>query len=237
MNYTYSAFSNRGGRENNEDAVKTCIRGESAVFVVADGLGGHGFGEVASDIAVNAVCRAFEKAEISEEAARSCVLYANSSVIEKQNSEPKYKNMRSTVACAFVCGKDVYCANIGDTRIYLFHDGRARLISQDHSVAAITARAQSKSLDTRCDPDRNRLTRVLGNCEDTEPYINRIQVENGDALLLCTDGFWEYIPETEMEFDLIKSRNTSEWISYMLVRIFDRAPQNHDNLTAVSVMF
>jgi len=239
MNYTYATYTSPGGRLNNEDAVRVLDEKRKAAFVLADGLGGHGFGEVASEIAVNAVCEAFAvlRKLTAGEAAR-CIEAANKAILRTQTESASLKNMRSTVAALFIDGANAFGANVGDSRLYHFKAGSIALISKDHSVAAVSARiGEMKEANIRFHPDRNRLTRVLGNSEQARPEIYPIFLSKGDAVLLCSDGFWEYIRETEMEIDLAKSANPDEWMNYMLVRILNQVIENHDNLSAITIMF
>jgi len=239
MNCKYATYTSVGGRNNNEDALKILDNGRRAAFVLADGLGGYGFGEIASEIVVNTVCEAFaviRKVNVKEIA--NCIEKANKAIQRAQAESVKLKNMRSTIAALFCDKSDTFAVNIGDSRLYHFHAGRVTFISKDHSVAATLARiGEIKETQIRFHPDRNRLTRVLGNCQETRPEIYKLPLINGDAVLICSDGFWEYIRETEMEIDLAKSANPDEWMNYMLIRILNEVKEDHDNLSAITIIF
>ena len=108
----------------------------------------------------------------------------------------------------------------------------------DHSVPAMLAQAgRVDPADIRNHEDRNKLLKVLGDSEDLalkgEKQYDTIELEDGDAFLLCSDGFWEYVYETEMEIDLSKSDSAHEWKTYMLKRLLNRVTDNNDNFTLI----
>ena len=110
--------------------------------------------------------------------------------------------------------------------------------TKDHSVPQVLVSAGDiRPEDIRGHEDRNRLLRSLGNQDDFRPVIfeNPFQVRSGDAFLLCTDGFWEYILENEMEELLSNSDSTAQWLQLMKKLLLSRAPKNQDNYTAIGI--
>lgn len=238
MEFNTYAYSNVGGRKNNEDY---CLCKDN-VWVVCDGLGGHDCGEVASQTAAEAISSyvVHKGVNLSAQFMTDVVTYANRSVIAKQKTDEKLESMRTTLVFAAADGAKLRYANVGDSRFYYFKGGQLSLHSEDHSVSYASVKLGDSSYeDIRTDPDRNKLIKVLGDKEDLSVKIPEQEIipERGDAFLLCTDGFWEYVYEAEMETDLIKSTNAREWVNFMAKRVLLRTKNtDNDNFTAIAVM-
>lgn len=220
-------YSCAGGHEINEDS---CLGlPERGIFIVADGLGGHTDGEKASIAAIDYFERSCRGNYTDEEITR-LLEEANIEVLNKGDGG------KTTVAAAFTeNGKFIY-ANVGDSRVYYFRSGKIIAVTKDHSVCqASVDMGMMRPEDIRGSEDRSRLLKVLG----AEKVLNikkryqPIEVQNGDAFLICSDGFWEYVYETEMEIDLHKSESAEQWLKYMLKRHILRAENKGDNYTAV----
>lgn len=220
-------YSCAAGHEINEDSC-LCSQ-EKGMFIVADGLGGHSDGEKASLAAVD---------YFEENYRGGCNNEVISRLIEGANAEV-LKNGdggKTTVAAAFAENGHFFYANAGDSRVYYFRDGRIIAQTKDHSVCqASVDMGMIRPEDIRGNEDRSRLLKVLGSEEslNIKKAYPPIRIQNGDAFLLCSDGFWEYVYETEMEADLLKSDNSETWLKYMLKRHILRAENKGDNYTAV----
>ena len=237
MNFVTHAYTNNGGRSNNEDY---CTYGDG-IWLVADGLGGHDSGEVASKAASDAVKELFPTDQKIDEAfMMNIIKKANSAVITSQSGNSSLSGMRTTLVFAVTDGKKLKYANVGDSRFYYFKQGRMSNVTEDHSVSAASVKMGDITYDEiRNDPDRNKLTKVLGDKEDISVKlpVTEIIPEVGDAFLICSDGFWEHVYETEMEVDLAKSQTPKEWVNYMAKRIILKTHNNgNDNFTAIAVM-
>ena len=238
MTFETYAYSSSGGRNNNEDF---CVY-RNGVWVLADGLGGHDCGEVASETGATAAVQLVDEKGISldDQFLADILSTANHSVIAKQAEDESLKGMRTTIVMAISDGSSVRYANVGDSRFYYFRNGFLEYQSEDHSVSALSAKLGDISYDDiRGDDDRNKLLKVLGNEEGLNVTLpdDIIPAQSGDAFLLCSDGFWEYVHEREMEIDLAKSANPKEWLHYMIKRIILRTHNiGNDNFTAIGVM-
>ncbi len=223
-------YSCAAGHEINEDS---CLcSAERGIFIVADGLGGHSDGEKASLAAVDY----FEEnclGGYTSERLSELLEGANTEVIKKGDGG------KTTVAAAFTENGYFHYANAGDSRVYYFRDGRIIAQTKDHSVCqASVDMGMIRPEDIRGNEDRSRLLKVLGSEEklNIKKSYPPIKIRNGDAFLVCSDGFWEYIYETEMEADLLKSDNSETWLKYMMKRHILRAENKGDNYTAVCGM-
>ncbi len=220
-----ASFTSAGGFEINEDSF-FCGEG---VFAVADGLGGHADGEKASAEAVRYLkenCRGGYTAESINE-----ILEGANSAVRALECEA-----RTTVAAAFIEGKYFQCANAGDSRVYYFKKGSVALQTKDHSVCQASVDMGLMSSDEiRGNEDRSRLLKVLGSSEklNLKKSYEPVEISSGDAFLVCSDGFWEYVTETEMEADLLKSDTAEKWMRYMLKRHLLASENKGDNYTLI----
>ena len=228
---TYS-YTNTGGCSPNEDASGYCSDDRRYLWVLCDGLGGHECGEKASNSAVDAMLEKFSSGSLQEHQDLA-------SIIEQVNR--KVCNLGgplTTIVSAFYKNGLISIVNVGDSRLYYFRNRKLVSVTTDHSVAfADYCMQKIKYGDLRFHPDRSSLMKALGVKEPVgvQCYPS-FQVFPGDAFLLCSDGFWEYVFEPEMEIDLIKSETPEIWVDYMLKRAAARIPSDNDNMTVLAVL-
>ncbi len=238
MNIEFHSYTNKGGRPNNEDTMQIVSEPDYCAAIVCDGLGGQGGGETASQTA--AECFAVNAAKIhafEDKDLLAILSAANKAVVKGCAADPAFARMRTTIAGCVIDHDKLKCFNIGDSRFYFFRRGSLKFMSRDHSVPQLSVDMMVDSFDSlRFNPDRNRLTRVLGNEEmaDAGMMPTEFVLESGDAFLVCSDGFWEYVYETEMEIDLAKAATAEQWIKYMLIRLLLRTDDNNDNYTVIA---
>jgi serine/threonine protein phosphatase PrpC len=241
LSLSTAALSRPGGRPVNEDAEGRATHGgDHSCCVVADGLGGHGGGDVASATAVAAVLDSFRaRPFLTALDIKRHIQAADEALRQRKAAEPALAGMHTTIVVLLSDGAQALWAHVGDSRLNLFRDGRFVLRTRDHSVPQVMADAGDIAEQAiRRHEDRSRLLRSLGDAEPARVEVapEPCPLEPGDAVLLCTDGFWEYVLETEMEADLAKARSPGEWLELMTVdRLLRRAPQDHDNYTALAV--
>lgn len=234
MKVLYSQYTDAGGRENNEDAVAVAVAEHGHLFVVADGLGGHDDGEKASRIAVEEIKRRFlEDGERFDP--ENAVCAANGLILERQKIEGS--SMRTTVALAWVGKSLTRFAHVGDSRIYALDKEGIVYQSPDHSVSQMAVERGEISLDgIRGHCDRNKLTGALGADEKVSVCLNAVKNREYDGLLLCTDGFWEYVYESEMISLFGEAQVPNVWIEKMHRLHAARVDGSHDNNTALAVI-
>lgn len=234
-------LSKRGGRETNQDACGYLELAEGACWVVADGLGGHRGGETAARLAVEAVLSSFRRdREVSPAAIESHILAAHEAILEQRRESPELNGMRTTIVVLLTDYESYLWGHVGDSRLYAFRGGSLRFQTRDHSVPQMLADAGDIHPDKiRHHPDRNRLLRSLGTDEPPLPVVQQEKraLHGDDAFLLCVDGFWEHVLETEMEVDFAKSRGPGDWLTRMEGRILQRAGDDSDNHSAIAVFF
>jgi len=232
---TYS-YTNQGGRGNNEDYSCYDYSKDFGVWTLADGLGGHNSGEAASRLAATMIVNDMKVLrKVSDNSLLDIINKANKLILSEQKNTV-YDGMRTTVVSAFVQDNNFHYFNVGDSRMYYFKNGCLYRQSKDHSVSQVAVALGEISLaDIRFHDDRNKLLKVLGDTEDLGilKIEDKIPMETGDAFLLCSDGFWEYVFETEMEIDLLKAQTPKQWIEFMVKRLLLRVTGNNDNFSVI----
>lgn len=213
---------------------------DTSVYAVADGMGGHDSGEIASELAVRTLMREVRRrvegaGSFSEEILENCLdesfQSANNAV--KEFSERRRSDMGTTLVTALLYrGSMAFVANVGDSRAYLFRDGTLKQISMDHSlVANLVAMGKITAEAARSHPHSNILIRTVGKEWDVEIDVFKQVVRSGDRLLLCSDGLWGEVEDQEITRIL---REFPE--SRLACRELIRAANQHggrDNITAV----
>lgn len=231
-------YSNRGDRSYNEDSVGSRMEGDKGIFVVADGLGGHSLGELASTCVRETLLEGFPcQDEDPGRWFKEQIADANRRMIALQ--EEKGTLLKSTVAALYVMGNRAVWAHAGDSRLYYIHEDRLKAFTEDHSVAYKKYKAGEISRsDIAFDEDQSRILRAIGSRDHNEPAIcvwDEI-LSPGDAFFLCSDGAWEFLDDEEIVIDFLKSENSKQWAEYLLLRMMERINGGNDNLTILTVI-
>ena len=237
---TYTVFTDRGGREVNEDSARVFEKDGKKCLVLCDGLGGHGKGEVASALVVEAVGQIFNSAQkIDEDFLRSAFQLSQEALIDEQIRQDAKTDMKTTAVAMYIDGNKVQWGHVGDSRLYAFAKNKVKLRTLDHSVPQMLVFAREiKEKQIRNHPDRNRLLRVMGIEWEKPMYelAEQTQLEKYQAFLLCSDGFWELIDEKQMCKLLKNSSTVEEWMQAMVEVIKQNGiGKNMDNYTAIAL--
>lgn len=236
---SYYMFTNEGSREVNEDSCNVVNLNDKYCFIVADGLGGHGRGEEASALVVNHMSDEFMKNANIDDFLESSVVNAQVALMKAQEEKHTRNEMKTTLVAAMVDGLNLKWIHVGDSRLYRFVKNKVKERTIDHSVPQMLAMTgEIKEKEIRNHPDRNRLLKVMG-IEWESPKYTVSPVSNvldTQALLLCTDGFWELITEKEMCKVLKKCKSVEEWINRMAEIVAENGKDKKmDNYTAIGV--
>ena len=235
LQYSSAKLSKQGGRDYNEDSYGADeARG---IYVLADGLGGHGGGSEASQIAVKSMTKTLSDKDFNAESLQDAILRTNELILSQQKRETLLANMRTTLVVLWIREDKAIWGHIGDSRLYLIFKGELITQTKDHSVPQALVQAGEIELDDiRYHEDRSRLRQALGQESTPNPSIqNVVQLLPGFVFLMVTDGFWEYIWEDEMIVDWCKSKNPEKWLNFMEDRLVRKVEKNHDNYTAIAV--
>ena len=193
-------------RPSNQDAL-LIQPGEYGLFGVADGMGGHKAGDVASRMAVELVGEALSGKKPQANAFREAIQNANTRIFQAQLQDESLHGMGTTFTAVWEDQNKVLLGHVGDSRAYLLRDGELRQISQDHSmVAELVRNGQLTPEEARRHPYRNIITRAVGTGVLVQVDVTEEKRLPGDLYLLCSDGLSEYVePETMREILLEKS--------------------------------
>lgn len=235
MDLSYETLSNKGERQVNEDCLGVTVCANAVVFVLCDGLGGHGNGEAASSHVVSMMDFCINNGMSVEES----IQRSQDTLLERQKAEKLEDSMKTTLTCLVVDGENAWFAHVGDSRIYWFEKGKYCLRSQDHSVPQMLANSGAiREEEIRHHEDRSRLLRVMGTEWNSPKYQwgEKITLTNESSFLLCSDGFWELIDEKMMAKFLKKSKTPEEWLSRMEQEVIKNGRgTNMDNYSAIAV--
>jgi len=204
-----AGVSERGRRPTNEDQIGSAVpvdatvrERKGALFVLADGLGGHLGGEVASEIAVRTLIDDYYGPASHgriETALQRAVQAANLRIFQRANLDGDLWKMATTLVALAITATQAYVAHVGDSRVYHWRAGRLTRLTNDHSEAAELFRRGFVKPDRLGDhPGRHALTRTLGSDLIVRPDFIRQSVEAGDRFLLCSDGLWSALSEREL---------------------------------------
>lgn len=231
-------ISKKGGREVNEDAVGMQQQNGIYCFMLADGLGGHGGGDVASELALRTINECFmAQADISYDIMYAYLEAAQHAITEKRAESAEFANIATTITVLLTDGVRAIWGHCGDSRIYRFKKHRIQEVTDDQSVAFTSFLAGDiKYSQIRYSPDQNKLLHSLSDGKKFKPIVSRItRLDKDSAFLMCSDGLWEYVTEKFMEKTRKKSLTPKEWLKLMLDERKRVAPPDADNYSAIAI--
>lgn len=239
MNLTYAIFSDKGDREINEDSVGKANNSSGSCFILCDGLGGHGMGDVASKLVVNTFKKMFIAGNTCSDFLEAAFQNAQKLLMKKQVELKAMRKMKTTTAAVVIDDKKAYIGYIGDSRVYVFRKNKMKKRTLDHSIPQMLVFSKEiKENEIRNHPDRNILLRVMGIEWDEPMYeiMKPIVLKKDRAFLLCSDGFWELIEEDRMCALLEKAESVDDWVNSMAQTVKNNgANRNMDNYSAIAI--
>ena len=196
-------------RASNQDALLT-VPGKYGLYGVADGMGGHKAGDVASRIAVATMERTLQGAKPSEKMLRAAIEEASLLIYETQEKHPEMSGMGTTLTVIWEDKNRVLLGHVGDSRAYLLRDGEIRQVSQDHSMVGEMVRDGILTPEEAAvHPYRNIITRALGTDDSVLVDIAELDKKKGDIYLICSDGLYEYVKDQQMR-DILLNKPLEE---------------------------
>jgi len=235
---SYSALDKGKKRKYNEDSLlvyepkdKKIYSKKGYLYIVADGVGGLNKGDVASKTAVETIKKEYylSKSTNAAKALVNAVKKANAKIYSLSTKEEK---MGTTVVCMIIKEDKAYIASVGDSRAYIFREGKLKKLTEDHSFVGERIRmGELTEEQARVHPRKNIILRCLGDKKSVDIDIFTYGIAKGDKFLLCSDGLWGELPHTELE-DIIKKDSSS--VVNTLVSSANKAGGS-DNISAILV--
>lgn len=222
-------------RQGNEDSY--CVCPDLNLVAVADGMGGHEAGEVASRMALQAIedfLRKHPEAALTpKKVLHQAVLEANSKVFEAAQKNKGYRGMGTTLSAGLLLGRDLYLAHIGDSRVYLINN-QVNQLTQDHSlVNELVLNGGISEEEALNHPQKNILTRALGTIAEVNADLIHTNLKKGERLLFCTDGLSNLIVKEEIFQVVSEAPDLSQGVQRLLAMALERGGK--DNITMILV--
>jgi PPM family protein phosphatase len=226
-------------REINEDSGRyvspsdpAVLKQKGSLLIVADGMGGHSAGEVASGMAVELVPRLYYEAEGEPQAAlKAAVEEANRRIYAAAAEDAEKHGMGTTCTALAIIEDQAFAAHVGDSRLYMKRDGKIYRLTEDHSAVMEMVKLGIITLEeARTHEDKNVILRALGTTPEVEvATLESFSVHVGDQYLLCSDGLYDLVPDDEIESELNETSDIHA-ASERLITLA-KARGGHDNIT------
>lgn len=241
MKFTIYQESRTGMRANNEDRLAYCYSRDALLMVVADGMGGHYYGEVAAQIAVQTLTEAFPR-EFQPRMRdpflflQKGMLNAHRAILDFAGKHRLVDSPRTTCVACVIQNSVAYWAHSGDSRLYLLRNGKVLAQTRDHSRVRLLFDQGVISEDQMPGhPDRNKIYGCLGGQQTPEiEYSRKATLETGDVLVLCTDGVWSALPADTLAVSL-QSADLMHAVPVLLGQAEARGGSHADNLSMMAV--
>ena len=214
-------------RENNEDVIVTSDR----LALVADGMGGHPGGEIAAEVVAGVVPAAFTGQSVDE--LEAAVRAANWAIRDRAVAQPGLEGMGTTICAAgLLTTGHVALVNVGDSRAYLWHEGALSQLTRDHSLTAeLIERGELREEDAAQHPYYGILTRALGVASDVEIDRTTLAVEEGDRIVICSDGLFNELSGAEIESAIAEGGDVAAIVDNLIDRAITHG--GRDNVSVV----
>ncbi|WP_374675095.1 PP2C family serine/threonine-protein phosphatase [Ideonella sp.] len=239
MRFSVYQVSRKGGREKNEDRMGYCYTRDSGLFALADGMGGHPEGEVASQLALQTLAAAFQRE--AKPSLKSPLRFLQDAILAGHHHLLRYATEkglvdtpRTTVVACVLQGRAAFWAHCGDSRLYLVRAGKLVARTRDHSYTELQ---QTLSQVVPIDAKFNRS--VLFTCLGSpgKPVVDTVgpvTLQSGDRMIVCSDGLWSQMEEEEI-VELLSSRALSDAVPEMVERALRNGGAHGDNVTVLAV--
>lgn len=239
MKFSVFQVSRKGGREKNEDRMGYCYTRASAVFLLADGMGGHPEGEVAAQLALQAVTALFQKEarpELPDVAAflTEAVLAAHRQILRYATSRAMLDSPRTTIVLAVLQSGSLSWTHCGDSRLYLVRHSQLLTRTKDHSLLEQNLTRPPMAKAGRA-LNRNVLFTCLGS--PTKPVFNvagPMPLQQGDRVMLCSDGLWSSLSDDDIVFEL-SQKSVSAAVPDMVEKALRVGGESGDNVTCIAM--
>lgn len=243
MKFTIFQNSRQGPRPYNQDRLAYSYSKDALLLVVADGMGGHKNGEIAAQLAVTTMTEAFQRLAVPTLSSPAKFLIEHiqqvHDMIDQLTQEREMlESPRTTIVAAVVQRGMLYCAHVGDSRLYHFRDGHLLYRTEDHSIVqSLYNKGMIEKGDMSTHPYRHKVYSCLGG--DTPPKIDlsdRHELAEGDTILLCTDGVWGAVADDHMR-RILNNPSITDSVTELLNQAEYVSQQQGDNMSAIGLQW
>lgn len=243
MKFTIFQNSRQGPRQYNQDRLAYSYSKDALLLVVADGMGGHRHGEIAAQLAVTTMTDAFQRLAVPTLSSPAKFLIDHMQqihdMIDQLTQERELiESPRTTIVAAVVQRGVLYCAHVGDSRLYHFRDGHLLYRTEDHSIVqSLYSKGIINKDDMSTHPYRHKVYSCLGG--DVPPKIDlsdRHELVEGDTILLCTDGVWGAVTDEQIK-RILNSTSITEGITTLLDQAENASQEQGDNMSAIGLQW
>ena len=239
MKFSVFQLSRKGGREKNEDRMGYCYTRGSGIFLLADGMGGHPEGEIAAQLALDAMSALYQKTakpDIEDVAGflTNALMAAHRHILAYAFAKGMVDTPRTTIVAALMQDGSATWVHCGDSRLYLVRDGELLARTRDHSYLE---QRQGKGVGAPSSvyTNRNILFTCLGS--PTKPIFDitgPVQLQQGDKILLCSDGLWGSLPDIDIVYQL-GTKTVEQAVPDLVEQALQRAGDGSDNVTVIAL--
>jgi len=233
------------GRERHMNEDYFLINREKNLYIVADGMGGHNAGDVASQNAVK-LADAYMTNKILDQISSDnrkvrdtiikSLLHAHMKVLDMADKNPDFEGMGCTIVTALLFNNCLHLCHVGDARAYLVNDSGIKLLTRDHSyVMELVKKGRLTIEEARVSPMKNKLNQAIGASKSINPDYKHCELMNGDKILLCSDGLWDMLTDEQIFTVMVQDKPVKK-ICETLVKMANDAG-GHDNITAVIIQY
>ena len=240
MNYTVTQATRLGARRSNQDRIGQWSSREALMIAVADGMGGHLHGEIAAEVACEALGRAFAEeakprvAHPAEFLARS-VAAAHEAILREAEQRELSEAPRTTLVACLVQGGFAYWVHVGDSRLYLFRSGRIHARTRDHTfVQQLVDAGRIREEAVASHPERNRILQCLGGVQPPRIDAGSERLAKNDIVLLCSDGLWGPLTQRQL-LNALLGRPLEEAVASLVDLAEMRAGPECDNTSVIAL--
>jgi serine/threonine protein phosphatase PrpC len=231
------------GKERSVNEDYFILNMEKNLFIVADGMGGHNAGDIASKNATQMVDEYLKidlinnirgnNRKIRETIIKS-LLHAHLKILEMADKNSQYQGMGCTMAAALIMGNSLHLCHVGDARAYICNEKGMVLLTRDHSfVMDLVQKGKLTMEEARLSPMKNKLHQAIGASKTINPDYKHYILKNDDKILLCSDGLWDMMSDDQI-YTVLKQDKPAKKICESLIKMANNAG-GHDNITAVVV--
>jgi PPM family protein phosphatase len=244
MKFTIYQNSRQGQRAHNEDRLAYSYSKESVLLVLADGMGGHRHGEIAAQLAIETLTDAFQR--LAKPLLNSPAKFLTDHIQQVHDmienltlTQQLIESPRTTIVAAIIQRGYLYCAHAGDSRLYHFRGNHLLFRTEDHSIVqSLYSRGLITKQEMAIHPYKNKIHNCIGGKEAPKIDLsNRMELIEGDTILLCTDGLWGCLKDTEIKKILNKYTDVAEATNALMDAAEKTVNEHGDNLSAITLQW